>query len=58
MAPLGTSVVKDLDPLLAGHMGVLRLAAAATEAADEAGLLLLTWAAMPLCRAVVSCLQT
>ena len=54
MTPLGAGMVKDLDPLLAGHMCVLRLAAAATESADEACLLLLARAAMPLSWAVVS----
>lgn len=57
MTPLGPSVVEDLYPLLARHMCVLILAAAATEAADEACLLLLAWAAMPLSWAVVSCLH-
>lgn len=57
MTPLGPGVVKDLYPLLAGHMCVLIVAAAATEAADEACLLLLARAAMPLSWAVVSCLH-
>ena len=57
MTPLGSSMVKDLYPLLARHMCVLILAAAATEAADEACLLLLARAAMPLSWAIVSCLQ-
>lgn len=54
MTPLGTGMVEYLDPLLARHVCVLRLAAAATEAADEACLLLLARAAMPLSWAVVS----
>ena len=58
MTPLGTGMVKDLNPFLARHVCVLVLAAAATEAADEACLLLLAWAAMPLSWAVVSRLHT
>jgi len=55
---LGTSVVKDLDPLLAWHMGILRLLAMSTQAADQACLLLLARAAMPKQRRVVGCLYS
>lgn len=43
---LGAGVVKDLNPCLAWHICILGLLISATQAADEARLLLLARAAM------------